>query len=180
MINIDEVNFSPKVVNWRSWLKKGTSWEIFSHKYSGAVSLIWAINSEGDYLAAILNDRLNSWTFIEFLKMISYWIHSNDQSENKNVMILLDNWSIHRSKLSIEHIKTTPFKFMFLPHYTPSLAPIELVFAKLKQTVSNIYTNEITDWNSRRGRRILNEGLKSIDANEIIRCWNHALKVSEK
>ena len=88
----------PKVLNCRSWMKRGISWEIFSHKYSGAVSIIWAISFQENYLVASLNNRLNSDTFIEFLKMIEYWINSNNQIEETKVMILLDNWSINRSK----------------------------------------------------------------------------------
>ena len=65
-------------------------------------------------------------------------------------------------------------------HYSPSLAPIELIFAKLKKTVSDIYTNEITDWKSRKGMHILNESFRGINPSEIIRCFNYGLNVSEK
>ena len=68
MINIDEVNFSHQVLNWISLLKTDINCEVFSQKYSGAISMIWAISSNGDYIAAVLTKRLNSGAFIEFLK----------------------------------------------------------------------------------------------------------------
>ena len=70
MINIDEVTFASEVLNSRSWLKWGVNLELFSLKYSEAVSMILAITSSGDYLGAILNLRWNSEVFTEFLKMI--------------------------------------------------------------------------------------------------------------
>ena len=74
-------------------------------------------------------------------------------------------------------MRQTPFRYMFLPHYSPTLAPIELVFAKLKKTASDFYTNEVTDWKSKKGTHILNECLRRIDPSEIIRCFNHSLNV---
>ena len=35
---------------------------------------------------------------------------------------------------------------MLIPHYTPSLDPIELIFAKIKRTITDMDTNEITNW----------------------------------
>ena len=119
MINIDEVNFSPQVLNWRSWLKTGINCEVFSQKYSGAISMIWAISSNGDYIAAALTKRLKSDAFIEFLKMIDFWINEYHQYSHKRVLILLDNWSIYRRKLSKVYMKTKDYRFIFLPHYTP-------------------------------------------------------------
>ena len=72
MINIDEVSFSPEVLNCRSSLKKGINSEIFSQKYSGAVSVILAISSAGDYIAATLKERLNSEGFIEFMRIVEF------------------------------------------------------------------------------------------------------------
>ena len=180
MINIDEVNFSPKVLNWRTWLKTGTNWEVFSQKYSVAISLIWAISSDGKYIAVALNNRLNSNTFIEFLKIIEHWINEYHQDYYRKVLILLDNWSIHRSKQSKDYMRKADSRFIFLPHYSPSLAPIELIFAKIKNSIANTNTNEITDWKPSKGICAISQSLNLIDFWEIMRCWVHWLNVSEK
>ena len=65
--------------------------------------------------------------------MIDQWIDAHKQREYKSVLIILDNCPIHRSKLAIEYMKSTKSVFKFLPYYTHSLAPIELVFANLKR-----------------------------------------------
>ena len=180
LINIDEVNFTTEVSNNRSWLKRGINCEIFSQKYSGAVSVVLAINSDGDYLAAALKERLNSNIFIEFLKIMNLWIESNDLKFYKRVLVLLDNCPIHRSSKTIQYMRTTKLWYMFLPVYTPSLAPVELVFANLKRRIAWIDTNEITNWNSIEGTKILKKSLNEIESNEIINCWTHSLNVSEK
>ena len=59
---------------------------------------------------------------------------------------------------------------MFIPHYTPSLAPIELIFAKMKRTITDMDTNEITDWGSNKGINILRQSLQEISNWEIMRC----------
>ena len=61
---------------------------MFSQKYSGAISLIWAISSDGKYIAAALINRLNSNTFIEFLKIIEHWINEYHQDYYRKVLIL--------------------------------------------------------------------------------------------
>ena len=180
IINIDEVNFSPEVLNWRSWLKTGINWEIFSQKYSGAISAIWAITSKGDYISAALNLRLNSSSFIEFLKILRQWINQHYKIDEDRVLILLDNWPIHRSKISKEYMNTTGNRYMFIPHYTPSLAPIELVFAKMKRIIADIDTNEISNWRSSKGINIIRQSLHRVSSWEIMRCWTHWLNISEK
>ena len=127
MINIDEVNFSPEVLNRRSWLKAGINWELFSMKYTGAISMIWAISSTRNYIAA----TLNFFTRFKHLHRIfedDWYLDSKKNYKNyhRRVLIILNNWSIHRSSLSKEYMKTKDYWYMFLPQYTPSLAPIEL------------------------------------------------------
>ena len=180
LINIDEVSFAPEVLNSRSWLKKGINWELFSLKYSGSVSMILAVTSDGDYLAAILKSRWNSEAFIEFLKMINWWIDAYSINGDRRALVLLDNCSIHRSNKTIEYMKSTKLWYMFLPHYTPSLAPVELVFANLKRRISSIDTNHITNWRSKEGKDILKKCLIEIEPQEIIKWWAHSINVSSQ
>ena len=168
MINIDEVTFTTKVLNNRSWLKRGVDSEIFSQKYCGSVSVVMAINSEGDYFAAILIKRLNSVAFIEFLKMTNSWIETYNLNKNKRVLVILDNCPIRRSFKTTNYMKETNQLFIFLPVYTPSLAPVELIFSNLKQKISCINTNEVTNWNSSNGTNILKNIQKEISSKDII------------
>ena len=65
-------------------------------------------------------------------------------------------------------MKETNQLFMFLSVYTPSLAPVELIFANLKQRILCIDTNEVTNWNSSNGTNILKNSLKEISSKDII------------
>ena len=169
MINIDEVSFSPEALNCRSWFKKGINSEIFSQKYSGAVSVILAISSARDYIAATLKERLNSEGFIEFMRMVEFWVDIYWQKENKRILVLLNNYSIHRSKMAVEYMKTTKFRYIFLPHYTPSLAPVELIFEKIKRKIADIDTQIINNWKSSKGNDILKQSLSETKPYEIMK-----------
>ena len=68
---------------------------MLNQKYNGAISVILAISSEGDYLAATLNKRLDFAAFVKYLKMIDSWIDTYSLSENKWVLILLNNCPIY-------------------------------------------------------------------------------------
>ena len=71
LLNIDETHFSPEALNNRSWLKKEINWEMFNQNYNGAISVILAISSEGYYIVATLNKRLDFSAFIEYLKWLT-------------------------------------------------------------------------------------------------------------
>ena len=49
--------------------------------------MILAVTSDGDYLAAILKSRWNSEAFIEFLKMINWWIDAYNINGEKSTGI---------------------------------------------------------------------------------------------
>ena len=66
-------------------------------------------------------------------------------------------------------MKSTKSMYKILPHYTPSLAPIELVFENLKRRISNIDTSNITNWRSKKGKNILKKGLNYIKPFEIVK-----------
>ena len=77
--------------------------------------------------------------------MIDQWIETHNLNENKRVLVLLDNCPIHLNIQTISFMNTTRLWYMFLPIYTPSFAPIELIFANLKRKIACINTNEITN-----------------------------------
>ena len=74
------------------------------------------------------------WYFIDHLKNK---IEKNEQFEIQKVMIILYNWSCHKSKMIEQKLKILRYKIMFLPLYSQSLIPIELVFGYLKITIKS-------------------------------------------
>ena len=52
-------------------------------------------------------------------------------------------------------MRQTPFRYMLLPHYSFTLAPIELVFAKLKKQLQTFIQMRLQTGSQRRGRTFL-------------------------
>ena len=123
---------------------------------------------------------MNSNAFIEFLKIINWWIDAYSINGDRRALVLLDNCSIRWSNKTIEYIKSTKLWYMFLPHYTSSLGPVELVFANLKRKILSIDTNHITNWRSKEGKDILKKCLIEIEPQEIIKWWAHSISVSSQ
>jgi len=51
----------------------------------------------------------------------------------KKICLIMDNATIHKSKLVIDYLKTTNLIVCFLPPYTPNANPVEKLFLHLKQ-----------------------------------------------
>ena len=180
MVNIDKTSLNREVLNQRSWLKVGANCELFNQKFKDSLSLVSATTSNGDIIAAPINHKLNSVTFIEFLKTINCWIDEVLEERHLKIFILLDNCSIHRSKLVLDYMKTTDRVYLFLPQYTPTLTPIELLFGKLKKLLSESKVNALTSWKSKNGTRIIGDAIQKISNIEVIREWRHVIQITEK
>lgn len=50
-------------------------------------------------------------------------------------IVVLDNLSVHKSAVARAHIEGAGCHLLFLPPYSPDFNPIELAFAKIKQTL---------------------------------------------
>lgn len=80
----------------------------------------------GEMCPLIFNGTLDKRMFAEYLKTcLKPTLSSND-------VILLDNSSVHKSKLVIETLNKCKIKYLFLPRYSPDYNPIELFWASMK------------------------------------------------
>ena len=64
---------------------------------------------------------------------------------------------------------------LFLPQYTPEMAPVELFFCQLKKQISMRRTSEVIDLTKQSGRQILAELIASIDQVSVIKIWRHLI-----
>jgi transposase len=65
------------------------------------------------------------------------WIFEELQKEKRIVMVL-DNYSAHLSKLAKDVAKFLNIKLLFLPVYSPKYNPIEQVWRSMKRKISSI------------------------------------------
>lgn len=59
-------------------------------------------------------------------------------SNEKRIVIVLDNYSAHKSKIGKKFAKLLNIKLIFLPTHSPKLNPIEQVWRAMKKKISSI------------------------------------------
>ena len=89
------------------------------------------------------------------------------------LLIILDNSPVHWSAWVQNYLKKKRSSCIFLPQYTPELAPVELFFCRLKRLISHKRTNKMINLSKRPGIKILTEAIESIDQVSIIKIWSH-------
>ena len=93
--------------------------------------------------------------------------------KEEQIWFLLDNSSVHWSLDVRSYLCKTKWSWIFLPQYTPELAPIELFFCQLKRSVSSWRNHKIINLDRPMGRECLIESISSIDKIAIIKMWRH-------
>ena len=63
---------------------------MFNIKWGGVISIIWTISYNDDYIVAAINNKLNSNSFFEFLKIFEHWL--TNIIKNINFDRFLNNW----------------------------------------------------------------------------------------
>jgi transposase len=86
----------------------------------------------GDFCPLVFDGTLNKELFSAYIKQ------NLSPSWNEDDILLLDNCSVHRSKLVTETLKACGIKSLFLPPYSPDFNPIELLWAKIKSVLRKV------------------------------------------
>jgi len=89
-------------------------------------SILSTIRLSGAMCPIVFEGTLNKNLFAEYLKTCLKPTLSPDD------VVLLDNSSVHKSKLVLETLAECSIKYLFLPPYSPDFNPIELLWAWLK------------------------------------------------
>ena len=89
-------------------------------------SILSTMRLNGDMCPLIFEGTLNKYLFAEYIKTSLKPTFSTDD------VLLLDNSSVHRSKLVLQTLEECGIKYLFLPPYSPDFNPIELLWAQMK------------------------------------------------
>ena len=140
LVNIDETLFSNSTKRNYSWAKRGQPTFRENIWFSGSVSIIVSITSEGNVHYSSLQENNNSDNFIDYLKNLMKWIDVDLKLWRKKVILLMDNSPIHTSKIWRDFLNSLGWVILFLPPYSPEYAPVELFFNVIK-------TRFVSKWN---------------------------------
>ena len=113
----------------------------------------------------MLDETIDSTKFVWFIKILHNWIVSNDNFGYNEVMILLDNWSFHKSSTSASLLIELRYKITYLPVYSPDFAPIEMFLSILKKNLSESWKKD--------------NAKVSLKINKV-RVYNSLIKINEK
>ena len=61
---------------------------------------------------------------------------------NKRIVLILDNFTSHRSKMVREFAEENNILLIFLPAYSPDLNPIEQIWRSIKREISKIFVRD--------------------------------------
>ena len=120
------------------------------------VNMIATVTAEGELDFQVGTQSLNGSTFVEYLKRLA-------QETSHPLWIVMDRYSVHRSKVVEEYLKTThgKVKIVLLPAYCPHLNPVELVWNNIKaQKITRYFIRSVEELTNKVTPLL--ESLKSI------------------
>ena len=65
---------------------------------------------------------------------------------------------------------------MFLPAYSPSLAPIELIFGYIKMILKREWKSKIIKLAQKEGMNAIKDSLKKVSSEKVIGCFRQFYK----
>ena len=75
----------------------------------------------------------NSNKFASFLDKLNYWLSANKIFQKKEVFVLQDNWSKHKTEQVLQKFKEMNYNVIFLLTYTPQFAQLRYDIRSLKE-----------------------------------------------
>ena len=175
ILNVDESLFSRDTKILYSQFRKGSKQPIKNIFIKSSVTIMSAISSFGKTYNVLKTDSYKGSDFIQFMKDVIQDLNEIGYESNK-IGVILDNWSIHRSKLSMEFLKNQGISIYFIPPYWPELAPIEKYFSILKVILCKKWSSSSIRINKKEGFKLIIEWIKSIPAETIISLWRHLME----
>lgn len=108
---------------------------------SGYSSFYKSLISPTSYKGSTNTEKVLNWFKKDLLPQLQV---KSQETGIADFVIIMDNASIHKSKLLLELIESYGFKLLFLPAYSPDFNPIEHVWWQLKLTLMRILTSTKT------------------------------------
>ena len=112
----DETGLCNDSYHGRSYAPKGETPAIRLHPRCKRVNLISSITNQGKVRFMFYKDKMNSQTFIQFMKRLI-------KDANKKIFLILDNLKVHHSYIVKDWLKEheDEIEVFFLPSYSPRM-----------------------------------------------------------
>ena len=172
IINVDGWVLTRTVKQSYSWLEKGKSWRLYNSLYTGSMSLLAAISSDGSSFTAAYPSTVNSAVFISFIESMLEYHAKLSIWDNNEVLIIMDNCPYQTAYQTKDKLRTWGVNILYLPPYWPELAPVELMFRSIKAKLKMVRERECIKYISQEGIHIVSSTLTKIRPKEILSYWS--------
>ena len=172
IVNVDGWVLTRTVKQNYSWLKKGKSWKLYNWLYTGSISLLSAISSDGSGFTAAYPSTVNSIIFVEFIESLLEYYAKQATWSNSEVLVIMDNCPYQISDLTKNKLKTLGVNALYLPPYWPELAPVEFLFRSIKAKLRQVKERKCIKFLSKDGIRLVTSTLIKIKPSEILSYWS--------
>lgn len=110
-----------------TWARRGKTPVVSSTGARFGLNMISAVSSQGEFRFMIVEGRVKSKTFIEFIRRLMH-------NATRPIFLIVDGHSIHKAVAVRKFVETFKGKLrlFFLPAYSPELNPDERVWNDLK------------------------------------------------
>ena len=132
MINVDETWLSETSFVSKVWAARDSKGNAKLNSVAPRVSLIVAMDTEGQVWFTSSHANTDSNTFTLFLYHLKHELERECPNFLEDTYFLLDNASYHSSEETQATIKTLGFKVVYTGPYSYSACPIEMLFRNLK------------------------------------------------
>lgn len=100
-----------------------------------SMSLISAISQEEVVGVQLIEGGVDTSVFENFIYGLLRYVRSQLKFENKPVVLLMDNATIHRHQMVSDTVLAMRAFLLYTPQYSPQLNPIERFFRYVKTSV---------------------------------------------
>ncbi len=147
------------------------------------MSAVVAISSEHGLVEYFVTDgAINKERFLRFIDMMK-----DKVGIRKDVVIFMDNLSVHHSNVVKEKIAILGWRLLFNAAYSSEIHCIEVVFASVKRTYRTKILSQIRNLNHTQHRKIIEESIESVPKDQIGRTidkfvvmWRKMLDYAEE
>ena len=124
----------------------------------------------------LTNSTINSKLFGHFINKMNAWITDNQNFNFRKIVMILDNWSYHRSAKVLKKLQNMGVGIMYLPAYSPWLALVELTFSYIKHLLKKQNRGWTHDLSTKWGRDEIFKALKALSSSKIRGCFRNFMK----
>ena len=171
LINIDKSSINRSFKNAYSWGVIGHPIEYQNSAIAGSASMIIVILYNWSRITLVTSETIDSNNFIWFLKIMANWLYSHNYFGYSEVILLLDNYLIHKSSSTTKVLQSFRFTTLFISTYNPDFAPVELWFSLIKRKLSEICKSEYSTITVKQNYAKIYDSLVSISTIIIKRMF---------